>query len=223
MSFLRLWIAGIFGCMLAVDTARALEVPSPASRVPANPHFAVTSPAVDANGKLSAECTCDGARASPPLKWSHAPLGTESYAVVLWHVARDQEKTYWVVYNIPASVSGLPMNSREIGTTGLNDKQRSEYDPMCSKGPGVKTYHITVYALSKLLELPERATRAQLLAGIKRLVLAEATLDFQYERRANPVVSLAWGIAAGAAIAASLIGAWLFGPRRIRPPTARVS
>jgi phosphatidylethanolamine-binding protein (PEBP) family uncharacterized protein len=55
---------------------------------------------------------------------------------------------------------------------------------MCSKGPGVKTYHLTVYALSAHPKLDRnKATRKNLLAAIKDLTLAEGTLDFKYERK----------------------------------------
>jgi len=55
---------------------------------------------------------------------------------------------------------------------------------MCSRGPGRKTYHITVFALSKELTLPpQEATRAGLLKAIEGSVLAETTLDFDYERQ----------------------------------------
>jgi phosphatidylethanolamine-binding protein (PEBP) family uncharacterized protein len=67
---------------------------------------------------------------------------------------------------------------------GLNDRQRPEYDPMCSKGPGVKDYHLTVYALSEELRLsPGQASRARLLEAIQNITLAENTLTFQYERK----------------------------------------
>lgn len=151
------------------------------------PQLAVTSAALDAQGRLGVEYTCDGASASPPVAWKNVPAGTKSFAVSLWHVASDKEKSYWLVYNIPADVAALAKNSRGVGTTGLNDKRRAEYDPMCSKGPGVKTYHFTVYALSRKVALSaDQATRANLLAAIQNTVLAEGTLDFQYERKGNP-------------------------------------
>ena len=54
---------------------------------------------------------------------------------------------------------------------------------MCSQGPGLKTYHITVYALSKELTLaPGQATRADLLRAMANVKLAQKTLTFQYER-----------------------------------------
>jgi hypothetical protein len=42
----------------------------------------------------------------------------------------------------------LDKNDKTTGTVGLNDKKKAGYDPMCSKGPGAKTYHVTLYALS---------------------------------------------------------------------------
>ena len=148
------------------------------------PQLAVTSSSVDAKGFISVDCTCDGAGQSPAVEWKNVPKETKSFAISLWHTAPDQEKSYWLVYNIPANVTKLPNNSKDVGKLGLNDKRRAEYDPMCSKGPGVKTYHITVYALSAEPKLaPDKANRAGLLEAIKGITLAEGTLDFQYERK----------------------------------------
>lgn len=144
----------------------------------------VTSDSVGADGKLSIDCTCDGQGQSPAVAWQGLPAGTKSVAISLWHVAPDQEKSYWVVYDIPADVEQLKQNARGVGTLGVNDKRRAEYDPMCSKGPGRKTYHVTVYALSAPVKLAaEKASRAHLLATIKDVTLAEGTLDFVYERK----------------------------------------
>jgi phosphatidylethanolamine-binding protein (PEBP) family uncharacterized protein len=167
---------------------RADETPAPrtASAAAAKPQaggLVVTSPAIAADGKLPVECTCDGAGISPPIEWKPGPKGTACYALALWHEAPDRVKSYWVVHGIPASATSLPKGSRSVGTTGLNDKGRAEYDPMCSKGPGVKQYHITVYALSAPPQLPSGGvTRDALLAAIENTTLAEGTLTFSYER-----------------------------------------
>ena len=148
------------------------------------PKLAVSSRSVDDKGKLLIDCTCDGKGLSPAVEWKDAPKGTKSFAVSLWHTAPDQEKSYWLVYNIPANVTKLEQNSKTVGKLGLNDKRRAEYDPMCSKGPGVKTYHITVFALSAEPMLsPDKANRTGLLEAIKNITLAEGTFDFQYERK----------------------------------------
>jgi phosphatidylethanolamine-binding protein (PEBP) family uncharacterized protein len=146
----------------------------------------VSSSAIGADGKLPVEFTCDGAGASPPLEWQAGPPGTKSYAISLWHEAPDKVKSYWVVYGIPEKSTQLAKNSRTVGTIGLNDKRRAEYDPMCSKGPGAKTYHVTVYALSAMPTLrANTATREALLEAIKDITLAEGTLTYTYERGAS--------------------------------------
>lgn len=150
------------------------------------PQLAVTSSSVDAKGFISIDCTCDGASQSPAVEWKDAPQGTKAFAVSLWHTAPDQEKSYWLIYNIPANVTKLAKNGKGVGKLGLNDRRRAEYDPMCSKGPGVKEYHITVFALSaeQIPKLsPDKANRTGLLEAIKDITLAEGTLDFQYERK----------------------------------------
>lgn len=144
----------------------------------------VSSSSVDANGRLSIDCTCDGKRQSPAVSWKGAPAGTKAFAVSLWHTAPDQEKSYWLIYNIPAASGGIKQNDRPEGTVGLSDRRKPEFDPMCSKGPGLKTYHLTVFALSRPVNLaPDKATRAALLDAVKDITLSEGTLDFEYERK----------------------------------------
>jgi len=143
----------------------------------------VTSPAFGPNENLPAEFTCDGAGISPPLAWSPGPPGTKCYCLSLWHQAPDQLKSYWVVHGIPAAVTQLEKNSRGVGTAGVNDKRRAQYDPMCSRGPGAKTYHITVYALSAQPKLPAGGTtREALLEAIREITLDQGTLTYSYER-----------------------------------------
>ncbi len=91
--------------------------------------------------------------------------------------------SYWVVYNMPANVTGLDKGSKGVGVIGYNDKNRQEYDPMKSKGLGVKEYNITFYALS---EEPKfgfmNVNRAELLKSIQKITLAEETICYKYER-----------------------------------------
>ena len=145
--------------------------------------FEVTSTSVDEKHFLSVDCTCDGAAQPPAITWNGAPAGTTYFAINIWHTAPDQEKSYWVVYNIPANVTSLKQNSQGIGSVGANDRGRTDYDPMCSKGPGLKKYHLTVFALSSKLEVsPRAATRAHLRKEMENILLGESTLDALYER-----------------------------------------
>lgn len=66
------------------------------------PQLKVTSAAVDAQGRLLKEFTCDGSGASPPVEWSGAPEGAKALALNLWHIPGPGKiKSYRLVYNIP--------------------------------------------------------------------------------------------------------------------------
>ncbi len=148
------------------------------------PALKVTSKSVGRDGKLSIDCTCDGKRNSPAIAWERGPAGTKFYAITLWHIAPDMEKSYWVIYDIPEDVTEIGENGKGIGKVGLNDRRKAEYEPMCSKGPGLKEYHVTVYALSSELMLaPGSVDRSSLLKAIQTTTVAEGTLDFNYERK----------------------------------------
>ena len=133
------------------------------------------------------EYTGDGAGVTPPLEWNSPPSGTKAYAVIMHHI--DPEgitKWYWTLYNIPADVRSLPANVRGIGILGNNSiNGRTEYAPPHSKGPGDKTYILTVYALSSPLEVTvpaDQVTREVLLASMKNKTLASSELQVVYAR-----------------------------------------
>ena len=168
------------------NAERPMSTRSESSSKPnsALPKLTVSSTSLDANGFLKVDCTCDGKGTPPVVTWGEAPKGTQAFAISLWHTAPDQEKSYWLVYDIPANVTTLEPSSKPVGKLGLNGKRRAEYDPMCSKGPGVKDYQITVFALSKELRLaPDKVARASLLEAVKGITLAEGTLTYRYERK----------------------------------------
>jgi phosphatidylethanolamine-binding protein (PEBP) family uncharacterized protein len=75
-----------------------------------------------------------------------------------------------------------------VGTLGVNSiNDRAEYAPPRSKGPGAKTYVVTVYALSSPVKLDDplsEATRDALLEAMKGRILGSAELCVVYTR--NP-------------------------------------
>lgn len=152
-------------------------------------HFAVSSTAFHNAGTLPPEFTCDGESASPPLSWSHAPAGSRFFAVTMHHIPGPEDKhVYLVLYNIPGNVTSLAKNARNIGAWGINTVNgRPEYTPPCSKGPGAKTYTLTVYALSSEVKLDagRPVTMDMLLAAIQDKTLASAAMDVNYSRVGN--------------------------------------
>jgi len=148
--------------------------------------FTISSSGVKADGSLSIEYTGEGDGLSMPLEWSNAPEGTKYFAINLWHIPHPVDpsvvKSYWVVYNIPSKIKSIPKNAKGFGIVGYNDKDQRAYDPMKSKGPGVKKYNLTIYALSEKLEFKDnKVYRTDLLKAIEGKVLGESTLKYTYE------------------------------------------
>ena len=174
------------------QTARAPVAPAPAPDIlsKTNGTLRLLSPVVANGGPLPVDFTGDGSSATLPLSWTGAPTGTRSYVLIMHHVdPAGVIKWYWTLYNIPAAVHELPRNTTGIGTLGNNSvNDRIGYAPPHSKGPGPKTYILTLYALSAPLDItvnPARVNRAVLLAVMKDLVLEQAELRVIYDRKAT--------------------------------------
>ena len=145
-----------------------------------NGAFVLTSPEVADGGNLPIDYTGDGSGATPPLAWQGAPAATQSYALIMEHLAPGNVmKSYWVVWDIPTTVTSLPKNVKDVGKVGISFKGQLGYEPPHSQGPGPKTYVLSVYALSAPVQIsqqPREVTREVLLTAMKDKVLASASL-----------------------------------------------
>jgi phosphatidylethanolamine-binding protein (PEBP) family uncharacterized protein len=179
--------AALATCALA-GTASAAAV-----RNHATSRLRVASTAFREGGLLPVRYTCDGAGDQPPVAWTDAPSATKAFAVTMTTVpgpvrpgddpARAQNP-FFSVFNIPAAVHSLAINSSRVGEHGPNFKNgQLDYTPPCSQGPGLKRYTITVYALSATLRLrPSQATEAALQAALRHEILASASISALYAR-----------------------------------------
>ncbi len=139
--------------------------------------FMLTSPVVEDLQALPTEFTGDGDGISPPLQWKGAPAGTKGYALIMDHVTPDGDrKWYWTIYDIPGSALSLPKNVTDTGKLGTGFKGDIGYEPPMSKGPGAKTYVITLYALSEPLKLAGKPGREELISAMNGKVLASSSL-----------------------------------------------
>ena len=152
--------------------------------------FALTSTAAMSGGTLPAAFTCDGAKLTMPLSWSNAPVGTAGFAVLMTTLPGDgTTKWNWVLYNIPASATGLVINTTGVGTLGAaDDGAGNAYAPPCAQGPGAKTYTFTVYALSSTLNLSVAASQTSgtvVTNAIKPITLGSALVNTSYTRQSS--------------------------------------
>ena len=163
------------------QTTRAVSEPdAPESKLK------LTSPLIGSDGTLPAKFTCDGLGISPPIAWTNAPEGTKGYAVAMHHYPPDgSTHVYWVIAGLDTSTTKLPENAMGVGQAGANTVNRNlGYAPPCSKGPGRKSYYITLYALKEVWKPKdgERLTRESLLTGIRGIVLGKSVLEVGYAR-----------------------------------------
>lgn len=175
---------------VANPAASSAKVPQ-VSKELANIGFVLRSSAVQEGGALPQEFTGDGKGSTLPLEWSRPPAGTKSYAVIMHHMDPEgKTKWYWTLYNIPPQLTGLPMDVQGIGTLGSNSINREiAYAPPHSKGPGAKTYIVTLYAISEMLKITAPAAQVSrdfLLSAMKGKVLAKAELHVVYSREGDP-------------------------------------
>lgn len=142
--------------------------------------FALSIPAIKANGWLSSEQVlngfgCAGANHSPALGWRNTPAGTKSFALTVYDpdAATGSGWWHWVVINIPPTITRLPEaagnpNLRLLPSEVVQvatDFGQPGFGGACPPvGDKPHKYIFTVFALNtEKIELPKHATAA--LAG----------------------------------------------------------
>jgi len=144
--------------------------------------FNLTSPAFTAGKPIPPDFSCKGRNISPALAWTGAPAGTASFALIvddpdapagLW--------VHWVLYNIPATSTGLredvpPQPTLPDGTIqGRNTSGHQYYDGPCPPS-GTHRYFFKLFALDTTLNLSPGATADQLTKAIQGHILAQGEL-----------------------------------------------
>jgi Raf kinase inhibitor-like YbhB/YbcL family protein len=153
--------------------------------------FTLDSPAYKDQSPMDARFTCEGDSVSPPLKWSGAPAGTKSFALIVDDPdapdPANPKRTFvhWVIYDIPAGVTGLKEDaSRELpdgARAGANDRGEAAYTGPCPP-IGRHRYFHKLYALDVVLPDLHNPSKTQLLAAMKGHVVGETQLIGTYQK-----------------------------------------
>jgi Raf kinase inhibitor-like YbhB/YbcL family protein len=151
----------------------------------------LTSPAFSHGGEIPTEYTCEGPDVSPELRWSGAPPGTRSFALIVDDpdapdpAAPKMTWVHWVLYNLPADCTGLAKDVRQLpaGTReGLNDWKRTGYGGPCPP-IGRHRYFFKLYALDTVLPDLGTPTKDRLLQAMQGHILAQAELMGTYQKK----------------------------------------
>ncbi len=150
----------------------------------------ITSPAFAPNGPIPQQYTCkNSAAGSPPLSWSGVPANAKTLALIV----KDPDAPrgtfiHWVIYNIPATATGLEANVPRLAKLdddalqGDNTLGKIGYMGPCPPPGPAHHYHFYLMALDTKLALEPGATADQVEAASRRHVRGEAELVGTFAR-----------------------------------------
>jgi len=180
-------------CVTSADAQGQAEAPQLAKQIvggrAGNTGLRVTSGLFNSGDALPERFTQSGENISPPITWNRGPAGTISYVVLVEDngVNRPEPIVHWIVYDIPVTITRLPMgvpagDRLENGAAqGKNIAGTAGY--IGPKPPAGEThpYHFQVFALNGRLNLdPATADRAAVLAAMKGKVITSGDLIGRY-------------------------------------------
>jgi Raf kinase inhibitor-like YbhB/YbcL family protein len=151
--------------------------------------IALTSSAFSEGAAIPSRHACSGENLSPALSWPKSLMSVKCYALI----AEDPDApsgifVHWVLFNIPAERTQLPEGIAVkpevpgVGRQGINDARTSGYYGPCPPPGKPHQYFFTVYALDRLLDLPEACTAAQLRQAMQSHLLDSGSLMGTYHR-----------------------------------------
>lgn len=154
--------------------------------------IAVTSPALDAEGRIGEAWSAYGDNIPPALGWS-AVIEAQSYVLIVEDPDAPQAEPFvhWLLWNIPGGATSLPRGlaptARPEGMEGVVQGRNDAgghgwYGPRPPEGHGVHRYHFQLFALSAALDFGPETQLAELVNALKGLTIASGELVGTYER-----------------------------------------
>lgn len=153
--------------------------------------FTLESPAFSHLESIPKHFTCEGSDVAPYLIWYGHPQATRSFALIVDDpdapdpAAPERTYVHCVIFNLPPDCTELHEGFEDLpegAVFGTNDWGRLGYGGPCPP-KGNHRYFFKLYALNDPLELPEGATKSDVLAAMEGKVLGHATLVGLYEKR----------------------------------------
>ena len=143
----------------------------------------IASTAFAGNGLIPTMYTCDGLNVNPPLSISGVPDGTASLILIM----EDPDAPtgiwdHWLVFNIDPKTTLIPEGSVPPGILGKGTNGKSAYNGPCPPD-GLHRYIFTLYSLDIKLDLPEGATKNEIINAMNGHVLDHTALIGKYERQ----------------------------------------
>jgi Raf kinase inhibitor-like YbhB/YbcL family protein len=148
---------------------------------PRAPGLFVESTAFPDGGTVPDKYSNRGGNVQPDFKISNAPAETQSFAIILHDVdaapgGNFGDVLHWVAFNIPGTTKQISEGKLPEGSlNGMNFRNNNAYlGPGAPAGPD-HHYLFEFYALNVKLDLPETASRPELLEAMKGHVVGKAS------------------------------------------------
>ena len=169
---------------------------------PAGPPMTLTIPGFPDGGQIpvkfsqAAPGAAPGEGTSPAMSWSNVPAGTQSFLLNMrdMDVARNKttdDQAHWVVWNIPATATGLPEGVAK-GAQLPDGSYQISATGQVYRGPGAAAtgplhhYMFELYALDTKLDVQPTAdafeTRANVMKAVQGHVLGKAVYGGLFKR-----------------------------------------
>ena len=141
----------------------------------------LTSPDFQNGSSIPYKFTCEGEDINPTLVIENAPVGTKSLALIVDDPDAPMKTwVHWVVYDIDPEIKVIKENSVP-GKQGINDFRRKDWGGPCPPS-GTHRYFFKLYALDKVLGLPEGIDKRGLEKAMEGHILASSELVGLYKR-----------------------------------------
>ncbi len=159
--------------LAAAGFAAGAQQPPP----PRPPAMVLTISAWPDGGRIPDVYTQAGPQTSPAIAWSNIPAGTQSFVVNMLDpdvaIAKGTEtQPHWIVWNIPATATGLPEGVPHGYDLADGAHQISASGPQY-RGPGAAAngplhhYTFEVYALDAKLDIPPSSSTQPITAALE--------------------------------------------------------
>lgn len=156
----------------------------------------VSSTAFNNEEPIPVKYTCSGSGFSPQLSWNIVPNAKSYVLFVEDPDAPSGRYTHWIVYNIPGELvtvtEHLSFKADEVVQRTLNIPENTSgyaigaLEGISSNGkpgyiapcPSMRThrYYFTIYAIDKILDLPDHATKVSIEQAIQGHIIGQGSL-----------------------------------------------
>lgn len=148
----------------------------------------ITSSAFENGTEIPQKYTCEGPNINPPLSFWDVPEDAKSLVLMIEDPnAPAKPWVHWLVFNIPPNSDGFKENSIPKGAVeGLCNGNTFGYEGPCPP-ENVHNYLFKLYAIDKVLDIPNESDRKDVLKAIEGHVIEETQLVGKYKKEKQTV------------------------------------